>query len=131
MGQIDASMTQVLLPRLEVEFGELSKTLLFEHQTLAELADYFTSHHPAVVTRLTDSQPAAVSTTETTPPAPVVEAAVSSEEPRHGEDIAIIGVAGRYPHGPGDLRRVCSDLLRRRRNRRELRAMGQGAAARL
>ena len=32
--------------RLEKDFGELSKTLLFEHQTLAELVDYFLANHP-------------------------------------------------------------------------------------
>ncbi|HEY1109270.1 MAG TPA: SDR family NAD(P)-dependent oxidoreductase, partial [Opitutaceae bacterium] len=46
---IDSVMVMDFTQRLETEFGELSKTLLFEHQTLAELADYFARQHPDVV----------------------------------------------------------------------------------
>ena len=43
---IDSIMVMEFTQRLENDFGELSKTLLFEHQTLAELVDYFLANHP-------------------------------------------------------------------------------------
>lgn len=94
---IDSVMVMDFTQRLEAEFGELSKTLLFEHQTLAELADYFASHHSAVVARLV-SQPSSVSSHGMeSPSAPLPLPSERADASSSGEDIAIIGVAGRYP----------------------------------
>src|SRR5690606_35405292 len=57
---IDSMMVLEFTQRLETHFGELSKTLLFEHQTLGELARYFVRHHAMAVANLVGAAPAAV-----------------------------------------------------------------------
>ncbi|GGU32349.1 beta-ketoacyl synthase N-terminal-like domain-containing protein [Lentzea flava] len=90
---IDSLLVVRIVELLEADFGPLSKTLLFECQTVAELADYFLAEHPQRCAELTGA------VTET----PVVqEVVVSKVEPADEIDpraIAIIGVAGRYPEG--------------------------------
>jgi acyl transferase domain-containing protein/aryl carrier-like protein/NADP-dependent 3-hydroxy acid dehydrogenase YdfG/ubiquinone/menaquinone biosynthesis C-methylase UbiE len=68
---LDSIMVLHLTERLETHFGDLPKTLFFEHRTLASLAAHLTGNH-------------------TRKPAAVVA-------PSKPSDIAIIGVAGRYP----------------------------------
>ncbi|MHB8523231.1 MAG: SDR family NAD(P)-dependent oxidoreductase, partial [Limisphaerales bacterium] len=133
---IDSIMVMEFTRELEKDFGELSKTLLFEHQTLAEVANYFLASHPERLTALmSDSATRAAgvenSGTHTlrrkaSPPAPVQPPMAQSTNnpavaaapgvtaggatltaPRpagrspvtapNGDDIAIIGVFGRYP----------------------------------
>ncbi len=77
---IDSMLVISLTRELEKQFGELSKTLFFEYQTIAELAGYLAEHHQ---TRLVEPALPAV---------PLPAAAPASDE-----DIAIIGVSGRYP----------------------------------
>jgi polyketide synthase PksN len=106
---IDSMMVMELTRILEKPFGQLSKTLFFEYQTLGDLADYFLSNHAAQVRLLLDR-----GTPEAPPPAVRTEAAASPPirpapavrprtqqaplKPEPGAlDIAIIGLSGRYP----------------------------------
>ena len=112
---IDSIMITQLNHKLERIFGEISKTLFFEYQTLSELAGYFTSDYPAGCAVWTGLDKEIVST-----PEPVVSEEVVEEHfPKlislksrkidtrvsvgnvmnqdKDEPIAIIGVSGRYP----------------------------------
>ena len=42
---VDSLLVMTFTERLEQEFGPLSKTLLFEYQTLEALGGYFVAHH--------------------------------------------------------------------------------------
>ncbi|MDC8758420.1 SDR family NAD(P)-dependent oxidoreductase [Janthinobacterium fluminis] len=110
---IDSIMVMSITVALERVFGPLSKTLLFEYQTLQALADYFVEQHLAQLSAVLDepaAPPAAVA-------APASDAAAApfaaprttarrflggtlpqpAQAPVAKDDIAIIGVAGRYP----------------------------------
>ncbi|MCX4185477.1 SDR family NAD(P)-dependent oxidoreductase [Bacillus amyloliquefaciens] len=93
---IDSLTILGLNSRLEKYFGRVSKTLFFEYSSVEELSEYFLEHYqhelqkaflPAVEQRIDHSAPAKREklSVSRTPSAP-------SEE-----DIAIIGIAGRYP----------------------------------
>ncbi len=120
---IDSVMIMDLTSQLEQDFGPLPKTLFFEHQSIEAIADYFISYHrrtldtllggsqPAasVIDTLTTAAPAASSTQINVPPRGNIPAFKPwtrlPEPPVHGisavsantPDIAIIGIAGRYP----------------------------------
>src|SRR5690606_8810809 len=89
--------------QLEKTFGPLSKTLLFEHQTLDALAGYFAAAHPGLFVRedggeapaplMADHQEGEKSTPT---PAPVA----SPTPPGEPGPIAIIGISGRFPMAP-------------------------------
>ncbi|HYC88474.1 MAG TPA: SDR family NAD(P)-dependent oxidoreductase [Thermoanaerobaculia bacterium] len=103
---IDSILAMKLTSRLEQTFGALSKTLFYEYQTIAALAGFFAKEHPAVMRGLLGlAQAQEAPRVEPAPAAPRVPvrrkknrfaAAAKAEDPaRH--DIAIIGLAGRYP----------------------------------
>ncbi|WP_127530130.1 SDR family NAD(P)-dependent oxidoreductase [Paenibacillus kobensis] len=124
---IDSIATVNLIRELEKTFGPLSKTLMFERQTLEELADYFELKHQETLrglfgSALRDNSRSKQQQNDMAPSERVpVEAAPPSESripPRHtvsadgdeqvqpeaagqangaDRDIAIIGLAGRYP----------------------------------
>ncbi|MDD2708609.1 MAG: SDR family NAD(P)-dependent oxidoreductase [Verrucomicrobiae bacterium] len=105
---IDSIMVMEFTQRLEETFGELPKTLLFEHQTLAELADYFLTHHSGKVDALlgeTLKKTTGVSTAETgaaedwpVMKSPADKVRDARPVPAGGEEeIAIVGLFGRYP----------------------------------
>ncbi|MBZ9609084.1 SDR family NAD(P)-dependent oxidoreductase [Clostridium estertheticum] len=48
----DSIMAMSINDELEVNFGEIAKTLLFEYQTLRELSEYFIENHMDVITNL-------------------------------------------------------------------------------
>jgi polyketide synthase PksJ len=79
---VDSLITLAVTRQLEDRLGPLSKTLLFEYLTVRELAAHLTEAHPGAFTRT-----AAV----------VSEPALQPRREHGGDDIAIIGVAGRYP----------------------------------
>ncbi|MFC0548257.1 beta-ketoacyl synthase N-terminal-like domain-containing protein [Kutzneria chonburiensis] len=93
---IDSLLVVRIVELLERDFGQLSKTLLFECQTVAELADYFLAEQPDRCVELCGvKQPVTT---------PVVKAEIVEEPPVQpiagdSRDIAIIGVAGRFPGG--------------------------------
>jgi thioester reductase-like protein len=93
---IDSVLVARLNRRLEEAFGPLPKTLFFEHLTLRDLAGYLAREHAAAVAALTGT-----AREEPAPPPPA--GMVAAAEPRPGRqraaggDIAVIGMAGRYP----------------------------------
>ncbi len=100
---IDSILALRLTNHLEKTFGSLSKTLFYEYQTLAALAGYFEKEHAAVVRELVGAKAA-------TPAAPVAMTPIQTPAPmRRGRrrfsgtraagdrEIAIVGLAGRYP----------------------------------
>ncbi|WP_295926418.1 SDR family NAD(P)-dependent oxidoreductase [uncultured Xanthomonas sp.] len=110
-----------LIADLERSFGTLPKTLFFEYQTLGELSAYFVEHHPErcrAIARpaqaVVDIAAATGAYTASDTPAPVIahdsgraaayaaasptrSRAAEPATPPHRDDIAIIGLAGRYP----------------------------------
>jgi polyketide synthase PksN len=110
---IDSMMVMELTRALEKPFGELSKTLFFEYQTLAELVEYFLEAHRQQLLKLFDFDrpvtPSAVGTGADNVVLPPVRAEVTAyptadalpiapARPNTGAlDIAVIGLSGRYP----------------------------------
>ncbi|HEY8359347.1 MAG TPA: beta-ketoacyl synthase N-terminal-like domain-containing protein, partial [Ramlibacter sp.] len=96
---------------LERDFGELSKTLFFEYQTLAELVDHFVGAHGGKLAAMFGgaaspaATPAAALPVTASPSAmPAPTAPLSTPMPARTEPadtgamaIAIIGMSGRYP----------------------------------
>ncbi|MCW3465913.1 SDR family NAD(P)-dependent oxidoreductase [Chitinophaga nivalis] len=95
---IDSMLITRLTNRLDASFDRIPRTLFFEYQTLDALADYFVAAHPARLQALTgldkvlpDVIPHQRQRFTTLP---VRQAAPAVPLP---EDIAIIGLSGRYP----------------------------------
>ena len=91
---------------LEQEFGELSKTLLFEYQNLNQLAEYFLDKHYErlrIVLNIDDEEQQATKEIALDTPETYDETELFWERPDEAkencfdEEIAIIGLSGRYP----------------------------------
>ncbi|WP_051847003.1 SDR family NAD(P)-dependent oxidoreductase [Streptomyces sp. NRRL F-5053] len=105
---MDSVIAVSVVSQLEEDFGELSRTLLFEAPTLRELAEYFATEHTSALRALVGApEPAAAPAAPPVPAAPARPAARAPEpagrgtgarRPGAGEEIAIIGLSGRYPH---------------------------------
>ena len=102
---IDSVMVMSLTRQLERTFGELSKTLFYEYQNLAALAEYFVKNHRTKLAALTGEPAIAPSLTvasadETAQPLRPrfwKKIGLSGEPESIPEEIAIIGISGRYP----------------------------------
>ncbi|MFF2651020.1 SDR family NAD(P)-dependent oxidoreductase, partial [Streptomyces sp. NPDC058045] len=104
---IDSITVLALTDVLEEDLGTLPKTLFFEYQTVGELGGYLRTSHSAALARILGATAAPVERKQApAPAAPVlVEQAVSRRgRNRHPApstggplDIAVVGVAGRYP----------------------------------
>jgi acyl transferase domain-containing protein/NAD(P)-dependent dehydrogenase (short-subunit alcohol dehydrogenase family)/acyl carrier protein len=105
---VDSLMINSLNRELEKHFGELSKTLFFEYLTIGELAEYLAQEFADTLMSMSGQQATKTvvedhMTTSSSAPAAVVNA--GDEDDRGGvveddysdDDIAIIGLAGRYP----------------------------------
>lgn len=94
---LDSILVMELNSRLETHFPELSKTVLFEVRSLRELAHLLQTEHASQVARLLPadvphSAPSAIL------PSPSSEIPLpAAPPPDERQDIAIIGLAGRYP----------------------------------
>ena len=105
---VDSVMAIQLTTTLEEKFGILSKTLFYEYRTIAELAEYFVkAHRPALDAILPQIESTSASVdvngAEDFPSQAELPAApVHLSTDSANEDIAIIGLAGRYP-GARDL----------------------------
>lgn len=114
---IDSIMIMHLTGQLEKVFGSLSKTLFFEYQNITSLTEYFIESHKEMMLDILGIE------TEEAPPSEKVD--ISDSEAKHvkpvpygrkkpgfaplrmkvqeqpskndSEDIAIIGISGRYP----------------------------------
>ncbi|WP_079152228.1 SDR family NAD(P)-dependent oxidoreductase [Streptomyces sp. RTd22] len=125
---MDSVIAVNVISRLEEDFGPLSRTLLFEAETVRELARYFVADHPKTLRTLlgVPAPPLAppvrdTATTEpvaTAPPTPShrtdtgdeTESRIGRADVHHrGEDIAVIGITGRYP-GAEDLDTLWANL---------------------
>ncbi|MBW4478213.1 MAG: SDR family NAD(P)-dependent oxidoreductase [Tolypothrix brevis GSE-NOS-MK-07-07A] len=100
---IDSVIISQMNHRLEAIFGEISKTLLYEYQTLGELASYLTTEYRKECmtwTGLAVDSTTAISTASESKIASEGKIASSFSSnaltPLQYEPIAIIGLAGRY-----------------------------------
>ena len=89
---MDSVSVMTLTNELEQLFGSLPKTLLFEYSNIDALSRYFLTHHA-------DKLPKAWRTESIEPvtATPVVQADTVKQPVINNTDIAIIGLAGRYP----------------------------------
>lgn len=108
---MDSVLAMKLTTQLERIFGSLSKTLFFEHQTIASLAGYLLKAFPAIVREKTGVASSVVSngTRPAALPAvavgqaPAIRGKLRFAEPlaqrqeNQADEVAIIGVGGRYP----------------------------------
>jgi polyketide synthase PksN len=111
---IDSIMVIQLNNQLEKTFGSLSKTLFFEYQNIQELTGYFLESYRDQLKELLGIEEEAAVTAETAKDFAIVDESVKSDislykrsrfrshpkdnqEEKGALDIAIIGVAGRYP----------------------------------
>jgi len=106
---IDSLMIHSFNARMAQEIGPFPRTVLFDHKTLRELTAFFVTHHAAqLANRLSPASAVGL-------PVPAVEPATSraasapAPAPARAEDIAIIGISGRYPQAP-DLDTFWSNL---------------------
>ena len=111
---LDSVLVMQVTQELEKSFGRLSKTLLFEYQTVQELTQYFLTEHKEQLKKILGlEEGAGVKPTEAVRPEAVevrktrgrgrrrggawrkaVSALATAAE---GEEVAIIGLSGRYP----------------------------------
>nr|WP_275942651.1 SDR family NAD(P)-dependent oxidoreductase [Paenibacillus alba] len=110
---MDSILAMQLVNEFEKDVGPLSKTLFFEYQKINQLTDYLMSSHGSKLKELLDIVPKGMIRENTAISAPelMVESNIKrqgnkidgnysifqSEESENDFDIAIIGVAGRYP----------------------------------
>ena len=103
---IDSVLAMKLTNQLEKTFGSLSKTLFFEYQTIAGLARYFVKAHQAIVLEklgLLDEKPTTHNTNHSRidegRPTPAIRGKnrFLGSQTNDRKDIAVIGLAGRYP----------------------------------
>ncbi len=113
---IDSILAMRLTNTLEHTFGSLSKTLLFEHRSIADLAAYFVESQTAALNGLFARHRAAAAGggTAVVASAEAVETALPPRLRRSvsraavapaaaaaaAEPIAIVGLSGRYPESP-------------------------------
>ena len=103
---IDSILAMRLTSQLEKVFGSLSKTLFFEYQTIAALAGYFAGAHPATVQEKLGLEPrhsrvqkAGRTSADEQRPASALpwKNRFSGARAKARTEIAIVGLAGRYP----------------------------------
>ncbi|PGD97836.1 hypothetical protein COM48_07150 [Bacillus wiedmannii] len=99
---IDSMVIINLTRELERDFGKLSKTLFFEYQTLYDLSNYFVMHYPQILMGklgLSIRAKSNIKKKQTFIPRERKEKNSRSHKGANTfqEDIAIIGINGRYP----------------------------------
>ncbi|OMI35284.1 beta-ketoacyl synthase N-terminal-like domain-containing protein, partial [Streptomyces sparsogenes] len=95
---VDSLITMSVVRRLEERVGPLSKTLLFEYVTVDELAGHLASAYPDAFAAPVEAAVPAAPVARTREPERPERAAADPAPAAAGDlDIAIIGVAGRYP----------------------------------
>ncbi len=104
---VDSIMINSFNFQMEALIGAFPRTVMFEHRTIAELADYFAAHHAPQFAAI--EPPAA--------PAENGASVVAAQPPESpaivprptGSGIAIVGMSGRYPRA-ANLREFWSNL---------------------
>lgn len=118
---LDSIMVMDLNGELDQHFSSLSKTLLYEADTVQDLASRIAAAEPDAAARFVGAgrgapaavMPVAVLPTPESPPAPdqpQPAPAVVAPDDGHGLAIAIVGIAGRYPRA-ADLDTFWDNLL--------------------
>ncbi|WP_052700130.1 beta-ketoacyl synthase N-terminal-like domain-containing protein [Methylocucumis oryzae] len=93
---IDSILIVQMTNRLREVFAEISRTVLFECQTVAALAEYCVKHYPAQAADLLASNPASTPTNTTV--TPTIQAKPAPKKlTSESEAIAIIGMSCRFP----------------------------------
>ena len=94
---VDSLLAMEIIHRLERDFGDLPATLLFEYMTAEKLSEYFVLHHQERLATVIQPQTEISDADEIFARVPTSEP-VGEERQHHGiDDIAIVGVSGRYP----------------------------------
>ncbi len=88
----DSIMFVSLNRRLHLDFPKVSKTIFFEHQTLQSLAAFLLENFSQEISQLLK-----IDNAISNPILDVVEKSRGDTTPFHTEDIAVIGLSGRYP----------------------------------
>ncbi|MGB3466989.1 MAG: SDR family NAD(P)-dependent oxidoreductase, partial [Cyclobacteriaceae bacterium] len=100
---IDSILINKITNKLDAEFGRLPRTLFFEYQTLGELTEYFLEEHADTLQQKFSTNSVKEESAEEpviklrlpdTATAPVALASAPAET---HEEIAIVGLSGRYP----------------------------------
>ncbi|WP_187294693.1 SDR family NAD(P)-dependent oxidoreductase [Chitinophaga pinensis] len=96
---IDSVMVMALSEQLEKSFGSIPKTLFFEYQTVYELATYFVKTHQQKLQELTGATATSKQTGTGSDTQVKYKHKVATSVPhqKNEEEIAVIGLAGRYP----------------------------------
>lgn len=96
---IDSIIATGLVNQLEETYGSLPKTLFFEYQNVEVLADYFLTKYRDRTAELIGVTPGSVAIALPPPSMPTVASAASQPAVAlpASTDIAIIGLAGRFP----------------------------------
>jgi NADP-dependent 3-hydroxy acid dehydrogenase YdfG/acyl carrier protein len=100
---LDSVMMMSISNELETVFGSLRKTLLFEYITIDKLSDYFVEEHRDSIIQKMLSPTENTNTLEAVEPENKVIQTVEDtfydhrEKDSESDDIAIIGLAGKYP----------------------------------
>jgi 3-oxoacyl-(acyl-carrier-protein) synthase/acyl carrier protein len=103
---LDSVMVMQMTNEMEKSFGSLSKTLFFEYQSVRSLADYFLTTHAATLRQMFPSRAEVPVMAKTVAPIPrtfIPKESAPSGLPADSTatpdslDIAIVGLAGRYP----------------------------------
>ncbi|WP_406725049.1 beta-ketoacyl synthase N-terminal-like domain-containing protein [Streptomyces sp. GD-15H] len=99
---MDSVLAVTMLQPLEETFGPLSRTLLFEVQTVRGLARNLAADHPQALRALVgepDPAPVTAAGAEATAPRAAQTPAPAGRDTEYGpRDVAVIGLSGRYPH---------------------------------
>jgi NADP-dependent 3-hydroxy acid dehydrogenase YdfG len=117
---VDSILALKVVRELETVFGSLPKTLLFEHQSVEALAAYLIKTHRAALVshlKLPVTTPAAAAPPRADqrpvparrPPRRVSERPAGEPRATEARDIAVIGLAGRYP-GADDVHELWEHL---------------------
>ncbi|HEY2136707.1 MAG TPA: SDR family NAD(P)-dependent oxidoreductase, partial [Xanthobacteraceae bacterium] len=110
---IDSLMITRMNRELGDAFGAISKTLLFEHRSLNELARYLARQHTEACRRWVgagDARAPALRAPPNTASARSTAATSRAAAPAGAEPIAVIGLSGRYPGAP-DLAQFWANLV--------------------
>lgn len=96
---IDSVLSMDLTDALEKTFGSLSKTLFFEYQTIQELANYFLNFHMDKLKTIFGNHNIEKDLAQLNEVSGNLEEESDIlRDDNDGDDIAIIGVAGKYPN---------------------------------
>ncbi|MGW5377005.1 thioester reductase domain-containing protein [Nocardia sp. NPDC003999] len=117
---IDSVLISKMNDRLETDFGPMPSTLMFEYQTVRDLAGYLADEHGPRLAAITDDTttataasggaPASVGSVASEPTAPAEHSADDADDADDAEDIAVIGMAGKFPMA-GDIEEFWANLV--------------------